>query len=445
MVKYKIKQLTIPQYIVVNYIAIILIGGILLALPFASNAHQWTNLLDAMFTATSAVCVTGQTTLNTALHWSPFGKLVIITLIEIGGIGFMTLWVVFFTQSGRRTNLRQRRVLLETLNIETMSGSIDIVKYIIKFTLAVQSLGALVLSLVFIPQFGWVKGTLYSVFHSISAFNNAGFDLFGNSLINYQANPLVMLTISVLIIAGGLGFIVWRDLLTVYRNRKLMRYTKLIIIGTLALLLSSTLLFICFEWNNQTWQHLSPVNRVINSFFLAVTPRTAGYANVDYNFLMPGSLFLTLVLMFIGGTSGSTAGGVKVSTVIVAGLFLVNTFRGHPMTLYRRELREETLRRAFFILTMGFTFILFATLILLITEPFPHGTGIEVILMEVVSCFSTVGLTMGITPQLSAVGKLVLIWLMFMGRCGLVTFLWSLGSHEKNWQIHYPEMNMMIG
>ena len=142
--------------------AIILIGGILLALPFASNAHQWTNLLDAIFTATSAVCVTGQTTLNTAQHWSPFGKLVIITLIEIGGIGFMTLWVVFFTQSGRRTNLRQRRVLLETLNIETMSGSIDIVKYIIKFTLAVQSLGALVLSLVFIPQFGWVKGTLYS-------------------------------------------------------------------------------------------------------------------------------------------------------------------------------------------------------------------------------------------------------------------------------------------
>lgn len=438
-------KLTIPQTIVVVYFSLIMLGGTLLSLPLASASGEWTSFIDAVFTATSAICVTGQVTLNTAEHWSVFGKTVIISLIEIGGLGFMTLWMLVFVLSGRRTNIKQKQIVLESLNLTTSHGMPEIVWYIVRFTLSVQALGALLLSFVLIPQLGWQRGFFYSIFHSISAFNNAGFDLFGDSLIGYQSNSFVLLVIAFLIIAGGLGFLVWRDILTFRRNKSLLRYSKLILTWTLGILLVSTLLFGLAEWNNPVFSGLSVGDRIANIFFLAATPRTAGYVNVDYTMLSHVSLFITIILMFIGGASGSTAGGAKVSTIATVSTFLYRTFRGQELRVFNRTLTMDVIRRAFFILFAGFMLVLVSSLILLYTEEIPSGFGIEYILMEVVSCFGTVGLTMGLTPHLTSVGKIVLMLLMFIGRVGLITFFWSIGEHRTESKIHYPEITIMVG
>lgn len=443
--KLKLPNLSISQTILVTYMTLMLMGGLVLALPIAAENGEATPFVDAIFTATSAICVTGQVTLNTATHWSPLGKIVIITLIEIGGLGFMTLWMLAFHLNGHAMNIRQRKLMYESLNLSWDHDMRDVVLYMIRFALGTQSLGAVLLALRFIPNLGWQRGILYSIFHSISAFNNAGFDLFGDSLVGFQHEPYVINVISFLIFAGSLGFLVWRDVLTYFHNRRLLRYTKLILITTAILLVSSSILFGITEGLNGTFTGLSPFEWVSNIIFLAVTPRTAGYANVDYAMLSKGGIFITLILMFIGGSSGSTAGGVKTSTIAVLFIFLFNYFRGRPVTVFNRELRTETIRKALFMILSGFTLVIISAYILMLTEEIPQGMGIEYILVEVISCFGTVGLTMGLTPHLTMIGKLILILLMFIGKVGLITFLWSIGNHDKEWQIKYPEMNIMIG
>lgn len=438
-------KMSIPQIIVSAYVILIFTGGFLLSLPISSATGTWTNFMDALFTATSAVCVTGQVTLNTATHWSSFGKTIIILLIEIGGLGFITIWMIFFMMRGLKANIKQRSVLLESLNLSADFEIKEIVFYIVKFTLLAQLIGAFLLSWAFIPRLGWLTGSLYALFHSISAFNNAGFDLFGDSLISFQSNSFVLLVIAALIIAGGLGFLVWRDLLTFYRNRRLLRYTKLTLVGTAVLILIGFVLFAISETKHGTFKHLSIGDSLSNLLFLSVTPRTAGYANVDYSQLSTSGIFTTLLLMFIGGSSGSIAGGVKVSTVIIVFMFLFRYFSGKPFTILSRGIKIATIRRAFFIISSALSMIMVATSLLLITETLPPGAGIEYVLMEVISCLSTVGLTMGLTPHLSLAGKAILVVLMLMGRVGLVTFLWTIGNHRKQSQINYPEMNIMIG
>ena len=439
------KFMSISQIIVSVYIGLIIIGGLVLSLPMSSASGDWTRYLDALFTATSALCVTGQVTLNTTTHWSPFGKMFILLLIEVGGLGFITLWMLFFMMRGSKANMRQRIVLLESLNLPADFDLKKIVTYIVQFTLFIQFIGAILLSFAFIPQFGWITGILYGFFHSISAFNNAGFDLLGDSLIGYQTNFYVLFVISMLIIAGGLGFLVWRDLLTYRHNHKLLRYSKLTLIGTATLLIAGFILFILSEGINGTFNHLSLGDFLMNTFFLSVTPRTAGYANIDYSHLSTLGTFITLILMFIGGSSGSIAGGVKVSTIMVTSMFLIRYFTGKPFTIYARTIKIATIRRALFLILAALSIITFASMVLLLTEEIPHGFGIEYILMEVISCLSTVGLTMGLTPNLTIIGKIILIILMLMGRVGLITFLWSIGSHRNNSTIKYPEMNIMIG
>lgn len=438
-------KMSIPQIIVSAYVILIFTGGFLLSLPISSATGTWTNFMDALFTATSAVCVTGQVTLNTATHWSSFGKTIIILLIEIGGLGFITIWMIFFMMRGLKANIKQRSVLLESLNLSADFEIKEIVFYIVKFTLLAQLIGAFLLSWAFIPRLGWLTGSLYALFHSISAFNNAGFDLFGDSLISFQSNSFVLLVIAALIIAGGLGFLVWRDLLTFYRNRRLLRYTKLTLVGTAVLILIGFVLFAISETKHGTFKHLSIGDSLSNLLFLSVTPRTAGYANVDYSQLSTSGIFTTLLLMFIGGSSGSIAGGVKVSTVIIVFMFLFRYFSGKPFTILSRGIKIATIRRAFFIISSALSMIMVATSLLLITETLPPGAGIEYVLMEVISCLNTVGLTMGLTPHLSLAGKAILVVLMLMGRVGLVTFLWTIGNHRKQSQINYPEMNIMIG
>lgn len=443
----KKRRRSIPHMIALGFGLVILSGTLLLMLPIASNSGTITPFMDALFTATSAVCVTGQVTLNTAAHWTYFGKTVIIILIEIGGLGFMSVIVLLSFFIGKKLSLRQRRTVADAINSDSVSDAQRLVRYIIKFSVSVQLMGAAVLAIDFIPRYGFFKGIYFSLFHAISAFCNAGFDLFGNSLEGFQTNPLVLLTIGSLILFGGLGFIVWRDLLTFKKDRKLLLHTRLTILTTGSILLISFLLFWISETKAGTFAHLGFVDHLTNTLFMAITPRTAGYANVNYAFVSPMGIFLTLILMYIGASSGSTGGGVKVTTVATVYIYLKSKFKGEDPHFYNRSIAKEKITKSFMIMFFGVLLIIAASMILMITETIPKGFGMEYILVEVFSCFGTVGLTMGLTPNLTVIGKMVLIVVMFAGRIGLLTFFMSVSGYhsDKEDTIKYPEGSILIG
>lgn len=436
---------SIPQIIISTYASLILLGGILLSMPISSADGTWTSFIDALFTATSATAVTGQVTLNTAEHWNYFGKTIIITLIEIGGLGFMTIWVVFYNYLVGRPNLKARQAVSESLSLSGGDKLQVKISSILRIALSIQAIGALLLSFVFIPDFGVIKGIYYSVFHSISAFCNAGFDIIGNSLVSYQDNTYILLVIAGLVMSGGLGFIVWEDILNYRRTRKIRNYSRIILITTISLWAGGTILFGLIEGANGTFDHLPLGGRIVNYFFLSVTPRTAGFANIDYANLDQGSIFLTILLMFIGASSGSTGGGIKVTTLIVILVVLYRSMHNDTNHIFKRSISSDTVRRAFFVFGAGIIISTVAAFILLNTETIPGGYGIEYILFEVISCISTVGLTMGLTPNLTTIGKFVLILLMLIGRVGLLTFLWSFAGKKHKSRIKYADMNILVG
>lgn len=436
---------SIPQIIISTYASLILLGGILLSMPISSADGTWTSFIDALFTATSATAVTGQVTLNTAEHWNYFGKTIIITLIEIGGLGFMTIWVVFYNYLVGRPNLKARQAVSESLSLSGGDKLQVKISSILRIALSIQAIGALLLSFVFIPDFGVIKGIYYSVFHSISAFCNAGFDIIGNSLVSYQDNTYILLVIAGLVMSGGLGFIVWEEILNYRRTRKIRNYSRIILITTISLWAGGTILFGLIEGANGTFDHLPLGGRIVNYFFLSVTPRTAGFANIDYANLDQGSIFLTILLMFIGASSGSTGGGIKVTTLIVILVVLYRSMHNDTNHIFKRSFSSDTVRRAFFVFGAGIIISTVAAFILLNTETIPGGYGIEYILLEVISCISTVGLTMGLTPNLTTIGKFVLILLMLIGRIGLLTFLWSFAGKKHKSRIKYADMNILVG
>jgi trk system potassium uptake protein TrkH len=423
-----------------------LTGGILLSLPFSSASGEWTALIDALFTATSATAVTGQVTLNTAAHWNYIGKTIIITLIEIGGLGFMTIWVVFYYYLiGHRPNLKQRQVISESLSLSGGDSLQVKVWSILRIALSIQLIGAILLAFVFIPEYGLAEGTYFSFFHSISAFCNAGFDIIGDSLISYRDNPFILLVIAGLIMSGGLGFIVWEDLINYRKNRKLSNYSKIVLTATISFWIIGTLLFWMMEHDNEAFSQLPIGKQIVNYFFLSVTPRTAGYANIDYANLSLGSIFLTIVYMFIGASSGSTGGGIKVTTLVVMFVVIYRSLNQEKFRIFNRAISMETVRRAFFIFGVGIVIGGIATFILINTETIPEAYGIEYIMIEVFSCLGTVGLTMGLTPHLTVIGKIVLILLMLIGRVGVMTFLWSLAGRRHESHLNYPEINILVG
>ncbi len=445
MIKF-LKKLSIPQYIVLAYASLITIGGFLLWLPISSANGDWTSFIDALFTATSATAVTGQVTLNTAEHWNFFGKTIILMLIEIGGLGFMTIWVLLYSNIFKRqTNLKQRKVVAESLSLSGGVSVQDKVKSILRFSFLTQLFGAFLLSFSFIPEYGTQKGIYFSIFHSISAFCNAGFDLIGNSLINYQNNPFVLLVIAALVMTGGLGFLVWEDLFNFRKNKKLQPYTKIVLIFTISLWVVGSFLFWISESQAGTFSHLSIGEQMANYFFLSVTPRTAGFANIDHSQLTHGSIFLTIMLMFIGATSGSTGGGIKVTTLAVILIVVYRSINHDRYKIFNRAISKETMQRSFFIFSSGLVLATVATFILLFTETIPAEFGIEYVLFEVFSVLGTVGLSMGLTPYLTVFGKMMLIILMLIGRVGVMTFLWSLAGEKKDPRIKYPEIDLLVG
>lgn len=444
-----VKKIDPVQVIAGGFAGIILGGGILLSLPFFSTTKTFTPLIDALFTAASATCVTGLATLNTAEHWNGYGQLLILLLIELGGLGFMMLPILFYTITKKKVTLSTRILLKESLNLQSVSGTMSLTLYILRLAFVIQALGVLLLSVDLIPRYGIQKGLWYALFHAVSSFCNAGFDLFGDSLISFQHDSYLLIVVSFLIISGGLGFIVWRDVLQFFHGKHLSLHSKIALPATVILLVAGTGLFMLTESGaRQLVADNTAVSGFINSFFMSVTARTAGYYSIDYGTMTEAGLVVTMFLMYIGGTSGSTAGGLKTTTFGVLWLQIFSLFRGRTRAEFAgRSIKENVVFRALTLFFITLSLCVTASMILAITETIPVDKGIEYIAFEVFSAFGTVGLSMGLTPDLTFAGKLIIICLMYIGRVGVMTVLFSLlrKSQQQEVAYRYPEESLMIG
>lgn len=432
------------QILALGFLIVIIIGAIILSLPISSRTGEPTNFLDAIFTSTSAVCVTGLITLDTSTHWSVFGQTVIITLIEIGGLGFMSFGVLISLILGKKITLRERLVMQEAMNTYSIQGLVKMVKYVLIFTMSVQFFGALLLSTQFVPEYGIGRGIFYSIFHSISAFCNAGFDLFGTSLVGYSSNSVVILVISALIIIGGLGFTVLLEIYEFKGMKKLSLHSKLVLITTAILVFGGAILMLIFEYNNvNTIANMNIKDKLLNSFFASVTPRTAGFNSISTSGMTLASKFLTIILMFIGGSPGSTAGGLKTVTFGILVLTVICVIKGREDTeVFGRRFTKEIVYKSFTLLFIGVSLVIFSTMILSYTEV---GVSFIDLLYETTSAFGTVGITLGLTPNLSSIGKVLIMLMMYFGRVGPLTVMLALTRKRKKSGYKYPEGKILIG
>lgn len=434
------------QILALGFLAVILIGGTILTLPISSANGEYTNFLDALFTSTSAVCVTGLVTLDTGTHWSMFGQTIIMLLIEIGGLGFMSFTTLIAIILGKKITLRDRLILQDAMNTFSIQGLVKMVQYVLTFTITVQLSGALLFSTQFIPQYGIGKGLFYSLFHSISAFCNAGFDLFGNfsSLTSYSSNWVVILVVSALIIIGGIGFAVWIEIYNFKSIKKLSIHSKMVILVTTILIVGGTILMFIFEHNNpNTLANMNMGDKILNSFFAAVTPRTAGFNSISTDGMTNAGNFLTIILMFIGGSPGSTAGGIKTTTIGVLLVTVICVIRGRDdAEAFKKRFPKELIYKAFTLFFIGGALVIGATMLLSYTE---KGASFLSLLYETTSAFGTVGLTVGLTQKLTEVGKVLIMIMMYLGRVGPLTVVLSLMRNKKNNGVRYPEGKILIG
>ena len=447
----KRKTLSSTAVFSIGFLALILVGTILLTLPFSSADGKFTNPLDAAFTAVSASCVTGLITLDTATAWSTTGHVIIITLIQIGGLGFMTIAMLLSLIIRRNITPQERRLAAMSYNLDEFDSILPLIKRIIIGTLLIELLGAMLLATRFVPDFGWAIGIRKSIFHSISAFCNAGFDTVGvgneaiSGMSHYATDPIINLTLSLLIILGGIGFLVWSELYNFFMHRKrLSAYTKLVLIITAILLAVGTILFAILEWNHALKDYGGFFKKIMMSFFQSVSWRTAGFATVSNGTFKEATLLLGSLLMFVGGASGSTAGGVKVATVGILFYTVWNVFLGKKNTvMFGRKVSDHSFVRATSVIVVQLTAVLLGSLVLSASTSF-HLLDI---LYEVVSAVSTVGVTTGITPMLTALPKLTLMILMYFGRVGVLTVSYAVLNSlmEDRSSIEYPEARMLIG
>lgn len=447
-----LSKLSVPKFVALGFLLIILIGSLLLMLPIATEEGESTTYLNALFTSTSASCVTGLIRYDTATHWSLFGEIVIVTLIQIGGLGFMAFVSVVIEFFRKNMGLYQRRVMMQSTG-ETDSSSIRrLLRRIFIGTMVFEGIGALLLAIRFVPLFGWSKGVYYAVWHSISAFCNAGFDLMGGQLgegqfasFTYFANdPLVVGTLSFLILVGGLGFCVWSDLWDSRKKlSKIKLHTKVILFVSAILVLGGMLLYMLLEWNSPVFEGASFGERLLASLFCSISPRTAGMNTIDLARLSEGGYLLTIILMFIGGSSGSTAGGLKVGTLAVIVMGMIAVFREkRDINIGKKRIDYSILHQALAIFAAFLFMILTATLLLCALEP---QLLFKDILFETVSALGTVGLSLSVTPTLSAASAIVVMLLMFAGRVGILTLVLALGSKRSSAEIRKPLDTVLIG
>ncbi len=434
-----------PMVLGMTFGALILLGAVLLSLPISSADGTWVPFVDALFTSSSATCVTGLVVRNTAVGWSWFGKLVIITLIQIGGLGTMTIIALISMILRRRIGLKERLAIREQLNAVSMSGVVRLIKYVVSVTIAIESVGAVILSACFIPQYGWKLGIIYGVFHGVSAFCNAGFDLLGSSIIPYQTHVVVNLTIMGLVIIGGLGFGVYVDVAQKRRYRNFSMHTKLVLVTSAVLLIGGTLGLLALEWSNEkTLGQLDVGGKVLAAAFQSTIARTAGFSSIDLSGLSTASAFLLIILMFIGGSPGSTAGGLKTTTVGVLFFTTLAVIKGEDQVVYqRRTISNQVIRKAFVMAFICILVVIVVTCTVTVIER--DRFSFVDILYECVSAFATVGVSRGITEDLSTASKVVLSFTMFLGRVGPTTLALGIGRRAKKKKIRYAEGSLLIG
>lgn len=439
-----LNKLSYTRIIAIGFLLVIFIGSLLLMLPISSVSHEWTPFLNALFTATSATCVTGLSVCDTGLYWSVFGQIVILLMIQIGGLGFMSTISMVFIFLKKKISLTERQILMQSAGTIRISGVVKLLKHIFLATILYELAGAIVLSIRFIPQFGIKRGIYYSIFHSISTFCNAGFDLLGNSqsFTAYEGDYLVNITLILLIVFGGLGFLVWDE---IYRKRlHFSTYTlhaKLVLVMTAALLLVGWIGFFVFEYHNNLEGY--PLSKkLLSSCFMSATTRTAGMNTMDISTLSDSSCILAMILMLIGGSPGSTAGGIKTTTVAVIILAIVNLSKGREdVTVFKKRLDDSLFKHAAVIIILYILAALISAMVMCAIEPF----GQTAIMFEIISAAGTVGLSQGITSDLCAVSKLILIVLMFGGRVGGFSLLMVFREKKKEAPLRRPVERILIG
>ena len=443
------KSLSPTKHIAVVFALIILSGALLLTLPAASRSGISCGFRPALFTATSATCVTGLVLYDTFTQWSGFGQGVILGLIEIGGLGFMSAATLVIFSLRRKIGLKQRMVMAQALSLNDLEGVVRLQRLVLFGSLGIEGLGALILMLRFLPEMGFVTALWWGVFHSVSAFCNAGFDVFGcitpgASLMEFQSDPVVLLTLAALIVIGGLGFLVWQDLSGKRRFRKFSVYTKLVLLTTLALILTGWVLTCLLEWNNpDTLGPMSVGDKLLNGLFQSVTLRTAGFAAIDEGKLTDSGKAVSMALMLVGGSSGSTAGGLKTVTFVVLLLFVAARARGREtVCAFKRTIPQRQVLDAMTIGLILLMLAMFGGIFISATSPVSFTDG----LFEAVSALATVGLTAGATGALSVPAQILIILYMYFGRVGVLTIsLGFLMGNRAEERYQYASTNLLIG
>lgn len=455
----RIRKLNTAQIITFGFAGLILIGGLILWLPFCAAPGQTTSFTDAVFTAATCICVTGLVTVTTATHWSPIGKIVILALIQIGGIGLIALASMVFISFRKKISMRNRRIIQESYNLDQMSGMVVLVKRVIACVFGAEAVGAVFYAFCFVPEFGWLKGIWQSVFTSVSAFCNAGIDILGeSSLMPYAANPLVNFTTMGLIIVAGLGFNVWWDIADKMKKvfqkklsprrifKRLRLHSKLVLVTTGILIFGGAFLIFLFEYRNPGTMADMPLGeKIMASLFQSVTTRTAGFLTVDQSSLSTASVILCLFLMFVGGSPMGTAGGVKTTSLAVVFLSVFSSLRGKTdVEFANRNIKAHAIRSALVVIGMVFSVLLTMSLALAAVMP---EAAMEDVIYEITSAIATVGLSRGLTSHLPVLGKWIVIVTMYLGRIGPLTLGTAvlLRTQKRPENSHLASEDIMIG
>lgn len=453
----KIEKISAPRIILFGFLGVILLGSILLSLPIMTKSGEATPYIDALFTATTSVCVTGLVTVNTMAHWNFLGHIVILLLIQFGGLGFVAVMTALMLLIGKKVSLKDRLLIQEAYSFHQLSGAVKFIKKVLIGTVVVEAIGAIFYMFQFIPQFGVPRGIWISIFNSISAFCNAGIDIIGeNSLVPYVDNPLINIVTMALIVSGGIGFPVWFDLIRVGKmvikreitpNRIFLRLSlqsKIVLTTTAALIIGGAALIFLLEYHNEgTIGTLSVIDKMQASVFQSVTLRTAGFASIAQERLRDDTSLICIILMFIGGSPVGTAGGIKTVTIAVLFATVISVLRGRKtVVIYRRKISIEVVKKSLAMICITLFFLLIATIILNTTEV---QADFMTCFYEVASAIGTVGLSKNLTPYLSDIGKIIIILAMYMGRVGPITMAVGFQVKNKQAMIEFPEEDILIG
>ena len=438
-----LNQFSSARIILFGFIIMIFLGASILSLPVSSRSGEFTPFIDTLFTATSASCVTGLIVYDTATHWSLFGKIIIIAMIQCGGLGVVTMIAVFTQVAGKKIGLRDRATLQNALSAPQIGGIVKLTSFIFKGTVIIEMIGALLMFPSFIKDFGVTKGIYYSIFHSISAFCNAGFDLMGDvsefsSLTKYQSDIMINITIMLLILIGGLGFLIWRDVVNYkFDFKRYSTQTKIVFLMSTVLVVFPSVLFFFTEFST-----LNIKTRVLSSVFQAVTPRTAGFNTIDYTKFSDNGIAMTIILMLIGGGSGSTAGGIKMTTIFILVATMCSVLKqDKEVAVFKKRIEPDIIKNAVAVFALDIFLFIVGSMIISGIE----GFSLKETMFECASAVATVGLTLGITPHLGIISKILLICMMYIGRVGGITLIFAAVNPKNNGNARYPKEQVAVG